>query len=318
MRTKNVFFYLTLFIFSTLCWGLEAVIACEVCTIPRLGRHENIISSTDADKKWFAHFLFEEQDWDAFGAEEAHELHHDGHHVHNKTNEYFYHMGLGGNITEEFTVTAEIPWVVRESLGVHHENLGVEEKSDGIGDLNLIGAYRIFHEDTTAARLVGGVKFPTGETDETNSLGERFEPELQPGSGSYDFLLGCVFEHQLEQFILKGNATYSFKNEGDQDYEFGDVFSTSLFADYILNPDNERFTAKAGIDTNYQYSRKNKEAGEKEDDSGGHTILTGPSITLAGTNVSVYANVLFPVLQDLGGEHQELDFVWTVGGKIMF
>ncbi|MBP9855036.1 MAG: transporter [Candidatus Omnitrophica bacterium] len=314
MKMKNVFI---LFILSLIILVQEAALACEMCTIPRIGRQENMV--IDSDKKWFTHFLFEKQDWDAYGAEEAHELHHDGHHIHNKTREYFYHVGVGRNINEHLSLTLDMPWAVRESLGIEHDNLGVKEKSEGIGDLNLIGAYEIYHQNNRAVRLLSGVKFPTGETDETNSLGERFEPELQPGSGSYDFILGGVFEQQLDRIILKGNSTYTIKTEGEQQYEFGDVFSTSVFTDYVVNPDNENFIVKAGIDTNYQYSSKDKEEGVKQEDSGGHTLLTGPSLTLAGTNgMSVYTNFLFPVWQDLGGLHQELDYAWTAGGKIMF
>lgn len=316
MRTKNIFCILVLSL--TALWP-TAALACESCTVPRLGRQDHVAIVTDDSRRWFARFLFEVQNWNAFGAEEAHDLHHDGHHVHNKTHEYFYHMGLGGHLTQDLMVSLDIPWVIRESLGAHHENLGVKEKSEGFGDLTLIGAYRLYHEENTALRLAGGVKFPTGETDESNSMGDRFEPELQPGSGSYDFILGGVFEHQIDRLIFKGNTTYTFKTEGDQDYEFGDVLSVSVFADYVINPENERWTAKVGVDTNYQYSRKDQEAGVKEADSGGHMFLSGPSLTLAGIcGASVYANILFPVLQDLGGVHQELDYVWTAGGKIMF
>ncbi|MGE0269420.1 MAG: transporter [Candidatus Omnitrophota bacterium] len=319
MRTKIVFFVFILLSVAFVSAGVPSALACESCTIPRLGRQDHVVAATDPGRKWFAHVLFEAQNWNAFGAEEAHELHHDGHHVHNKTHEYFYHAGLGGNLTEDLTVTMDIPWVIRESLGAHHANLGVKEKSEGIGDLTVIGAYRVYAQEATAVRLAGGVKFPTGETDETDSLGDRFEPELQPGSGSYDFILGGVFEHQMDRVILKGNTTYTFKTEGDQDYEFGDVFSAAVFADYVINPDNELVTVKAGVDTNYQYARKDQAEGVKEMDSGGHTILTGPSLTVTGSGgISVYANILFPVLQDLGGVHQELDYVWTVGGRIIF
>lgn len=317
MQTRKVLFLLAVLLLAGTRVAQDAE-ACESCAIPRLGRQENIVQA-HPDDKWFTHVLVERQDWNAYGAEEAHDLHHDGHHVHNKTGETFYHLGLGRAISEEVTLSIEIPWVVRESLGVEHANLGVEETSEGIGDLNLIGAVRIYQQEQTAVRAVGGVKFPTGETDEADSTGTRFEPELQPGSGSYDVFGGGVFEHQLGRLILKGNATYTLKNEGEQDDEFGDVFSSSFFADYVLNPDSEQFAAKAGLDLNYQYAGKDKRGGVKEHDSGGHTVLSGPSLTVEGANgMSVFANILFPVAQDLGGLHQELDYVWTAGGKVRF
>ena len=46
-------------------------------------------------------------------------------------------------------------------------------------------------------------------------------------------------------------------------------------------------------------------------------LLLGPIVSLeASDNVSLVGSVLYPVHQDMGGVHQELDFIWTVGSKI--
>ncbi len=72
-----------------------------------------------------------------------------------------------------------------------------------------------------------------------------------------------------------------------------------------------------GLDTNLQLEGKHKQEEEKVADSGGTTLLVGPSLKLdANNHTSWFANVLYPAYQDLGGVHQELDFTWTMGGKI--
>lgn len=295
------------------------VLACEMCTIPRLGRQEKLIATEDSDSKWFFEFLAEEQNWDKLDPVYVHGLHHSGHDVHDKTKEYFYHYTLGRMLSDHVAVALELPYVVKHSLGIDHATLGRKETSEGLGDLSLMASYRVIREEKIAVSAVGGVKFPTGETGRKDTAGNKFEPELQPGTGSYDLLVGGVLEHQMDRVIVKGNITYSFKNEGEQDYKFGDIFSTSLFVDYIINPKGENFKAKAGVDVNYQLAQKDESSSVKDPDSGGHTILAGPTITVEGPkNTSLFINVLFPVMQDLGGVHQELDYTWTAGGKINF
>src|SRR5262245_46260426 len=89
-----------------------ASLACELCTIPRLGKQKNV---TDTDP-WFAEYYFELQDWKEIDPHEAHELHHEGHHVHDKTKEYIHHYSLGRKLDDGMTLIADLPYVIRKSL----------------------------------------------------------------------------------------------------------------------------------------------------------------------------------------------------------
>ena len=73
----------------------KKIFACEACTISNLGRHQGTVVSESRDKKWFFKYLFEQQAWETIPAEEAHELHHEGHDVHDKTREDFHHFIFG-------------------------------------------------------------------------------------------------------------------------------------------------------------------------------------------------------------------------------
>ena len=167
--------------------------------------------------------------------------------------------------------------------------------------------------------LAGGVTFPTGETKEKNSVGTLFEPELQPGSGSFDYILGGIYQQNFNRVELIGNTSYVFNSEGAQSFRYGDVFTAAAFADYLLNPSGENFKVKAGVDATFQYEQKQKEDGVKMADSGGASILAGPTLKVeVNRYVSVFSSFLAPVYQDLGGVHQELDYEWRAGGKILW
>lgn len=313
MRHKIFFFSFLLALFSS--FHLDQALACESCTIPRMGRE---IETQGAQKPWFVDVTFEQQNWDERPAEVAHELHEEGHHIHNKTHEEFYHFTLGATPQESLTLLAELPYVVRHSTEIEdHDRLGEKEESQGVGDLSVFALYQFLRQNKNYLGVLGGIKFPTGQTEEENSQGVLFEPELQPGTGSYDYPVGLIYQVDANPFILRGNAIYVLKTEGDQEFAFGDLFSTSLFLDYQLLPEWKGVEMKTGLDLNFQHEQKQIEEGEKVSDSGGSTLLLGPTLSIqAGEQVSVFTNLLFPVYQNLGGEHQELDFVWTGGAKV--
>ena len=70
---------------------------------------------------------------------------------------------------------------------------------------------------------------------------------------------------------MTGNAVYVLKTEGAQNYRFGDVLSTSVVADYLINPQSTNKT-RFGLDANLQYEQRYNDDGEIIKDSGGVTL----------------------------------------------
>ena len=67
--------------------------------------------------------------------------------------------------------------------------------SAGFGDVTMLGQYR-FHNNAqtgTSAAVLFGFKAPTGSTSQRDNFGQLFEAEFQPGSGSWDGLVGAAF-----------------------------------------------------------------------------------------------------------------------------
>lgn len=307
------------FILLSLFPSAKPAAACEMCTVPRLGKDEGL-SAVSKDKKWFFKYLFEVQNWHEKEAGEAHGLHHGGHHFHDKTEELIHHFTLGRHFRDEqFTLLLNVPYVTRESIEIHtHSILGTTQRSKGLGDIHLLGMFRVWQSGPQELRLAGGVKFPTGETRERNSIGERFETELQPGTGSDDYIIGGIYQTKSERLHWTANAFYIYKTEGAQNYEFGDRITASLLIESAV-PAGKNITVKPGLDANLQYEQKHKDNSVKVADSGGTTLLIGPSLTMEFDQpLSVFASVHLPVYQDLGGVHQELDYTWTAGGRVVW
>ena len=185
--------------------------------------------------------------------------------------------------------------------------------------MSLTGDYGFLKQNNKCLSFIGGVKFPTGQTGIKNSAGEKFEPELQPGTGSYDYTTGLVYKQALKRMDFLWNAVYVFRTQGAQEFTFGNSFSTAMSAFYFFNPKSASFRTKIGLDANLQIIKKQISDGTKVEDSGGTTLFLGPELSVeTNKGVSFFFTVLPPVYQHLGGVHQRLDFAWTAGGKMVW
>ena len=82
---------------------------------------------------------------------------------------------------------------------------------------------------------MGGVKLPTGRTNERDRQGERFETEFQAGSGSTDVLAGLALTQRLGgAWALSSNILYQFVNTGAQRTNLGDRFFYNAAITYRL------------------------------------------------------------------------------------
>ena len=193
---------------------------------------------------------------------------------------------------------------------MHEEEfLGEKQKSTGLGDSILLGKYKFYDKQFGLAGIFG-LKLPTGNTNERNMAGERFEPELQPGTGSLDYMAGISANKKINHFmILDGTVLYHLKTKGDQDYEFGDIIRTTAGATFHVIDRDKKPTLNLLSEVITQFANKDEQDGKIIRDSGGTTIFFAPGISSRVTEqLKTTLSVPVPVYQALGGEHQELDF----------
>ena len=89
----------------------------------------------------------------------------------------------------DLQLSAIVPFVDRSLKG----NGGLDIESRGLGDASLVAKWRFYRWDAPSkalnVALIGGLELPTGADDESDG-GVTLPPDLQPGSGSWDPLLG--------------------------------------------------------------------------------------------------------------------------------
>jgi hypothetical protein len=191
--------------------------------------------------------------------------------------------------------------------------------ADGLGDVTLFGQYRVLeHPDGHHLSLLAGLKTPTGRTSVRSRQDLRLETELQPGSGSWDGLLGVAYTRLLGRVSLDGSVLYTIAGEGAQETDLGDTFAFDAAVTYRVR--GESPPAAAGhdhhdhghgsrlawdliLELNGEWRDREDVGDRRMPNSGGTVLYLSPGLrcTVAG-RVGIGLSVGVPVATDLHGD----------------
>jgi hypothetical protein len=151
-----------------------------------------------------------------------------GHNTSNPDGEYLNSVAsqvfAGFNLNERLGLQFNLPVIYRT-----YGKDGASASEAGIGDASLLGnvlLYETAAENSTFRwTALGGIKFPTGNTDKLNPAGPDFAAgigghDLTLGSGSYDGLAGTGFFASWKRVFLTGAMQYAIRTEGSFGYQF--------------------------------------------------------------------------------------------------
>jgi hypothetical protein len=199
--------------------------------------------------------------------------------------------------------------------------------SNGLGDLTLYGQYRLIGDRTASVSALLGIKAPTGKTNVNNNLGQRFETEHQPGSGSWDALAGLAATQQWSKTSLDGNILYSIAGDGSQSTNIGDVFNYNLALSRRFTMTGKRKSGAGAssqsnvtnswdlaLELNGEWRDMVSISGEQQHNTGGNVVYLASSLRFNSRNRwSAYASVSAPVIENLNGVQSDPDFRLFVG-----
>lgn len=254
-------------------------------------------------------------------------------------------IGAAYGVTDNFMIAGQLPYVKRNGIreaghhddeggheeeGEHEEEVGSVEKlgdSRGIGDAALYGQYRFLNDESSGlqAAVLLGVKMPTGETREKTNAGERFEAEHQPGSGSWDPLLGLAVSRPWNAVSLGASVLYSHATEGSQDTDLGDGVYYGVSLSHRLGTSGSHRHHDHGphaewdavLELNGEWRDKVDIDGADDNNTGGHVLFIAPGVRYGSSGSWAAAlSVGVPLINHLNGIQSEPD--WRVIGNVGF
>ena len=218
--------------------------------------------------------------------------------------------------------------------------------SAGFGDVTMLGQYR-FHNNAqtgTSAAVLFGFKAPTGSTNQRDLFGNLFNAEFQPGSGSWDGLLGAAFTKRTGRWSFDVSALYYLITNGTQNTNLGDrlLFGAAVsyrlvgatgsakeieLHEYCMQPRNQLqehclyhanhdhsdmkktpYTLDLVLELNGEWHDKQLIAGIPDPNSGGTTVYLSPGVRIGFDRFSGFVSVGVPVLNEHNGVQSKPDF----------
>lgn len=222
--------------------------------------------------------------------------------------------------TEKFALIGVVPYLDKTL-----KTGGAERGDNGLGDSTLLGRYQVFQLDrpgeTFRAQVLGGLKFPTGRDDESDSLGRLPQP-LQLGSGSYDPIVGGVFTWQRLRWQADFDVTYKINTEAN-DFRFGNTLAHDAAFQYRLSPwtlpeEGVPSFVYGVLELNGIWAERSELSGGNIGASGGYTLFVSPGLQYVTRRWIAEISVQLPVVQELNGGQLRTDFILAGGFRIQF
>jgi hypothetical protein len=241
----------------------------------------------------------------------------DGHKVDNPSGQhldsYITQFIVGYQFNDQFGAQLTIPYIYRsfkrpDGMG------GIDSgTASGVGDLSLIGHYRAYQylseNSLFAWELIGGVKFPTGNSDrikeELSEMGNMAGPasgihghDIALGSGSYDGIVGTAVAAQWQRLFLNCGLHYTIRSRGDFDYRYANDLSWYVKpGGYVWMSHNSALGLQLALSG--EDKGKDDLAGVVMDDTGMTSVFIGPELTFTWKdNLSAELGVELPVVND--------------------
>lgn len=256
-------------------------------------------------------------------------------HAHNTDYNLNASVGVAYGVTHRLTLSAELPYLRRDDLreGEHSHVGGIATNEverlgtvSGIGDLNLLAKYRLTGEEGVRFAVVGGIKVPTGSTHKRDLEGERLETEHQPGTGSWDPILGASAAVKAGLVQFTASALYQFAGKGAQDTRLGDRMQGGISVSHHFGepPEAEhhhessehehhvreaRDSWDAFVELGGEWEGRQEIAGTVESESGGTWVYAAPGVRFNSRNGwSAAAAIAVPIWQHIRQSHPNNDF----------
>jgi len=212
-------------------------------------------------------------------------------------------------VYKNFQISAQVPY--------HTNNRQLstgKQQIDGMGDVTVLGLYTVYQttKDSTVfthtLQAGGGVKAPIGKYDSANN--GSVNPSFQLGTGAWDYLLAAEYVIKKQNLGFNAMLNYAFKSENKQDYKFGNQLNYAGTFFYVVEKNNFTIVPQAGLAG--EVYATNRQYGEDVPQTKGDILLGKVGLEAAAGRLSVGANGMLPLAQNLTGGRVEANYRWSV------
>jgi hypothetical protein len=189
----------------------------------------------------------------------------------------------------------------------------LDQAASGLGDLTLLAKYRFWRQNgpgfATNYACITGVSLPTGEDDQRQGFTE-LEPEMQPGSGGIDPMLGVAVTHEPGRWRFNAAALHHWHTDSDGDGDrLGNEWTAELSVGnrFWLEPYPGPFMRLDAV-LRYHHEDRAEQDGELPD-TGGNRYTAGLNLAFRprpSLDLQLYAEA--PIHEEVNGTQLASDW----------
>ena len=245
-----------------------------------------------------------------------------GIHAHSHDSEMQLTATLGYGLTDDLTLSLSYPYRFLYGLRTHEEDNSIIDGGNaiGLGDMTLLAKYRFLGKESPCkngcsikkcgnnhlqAALLAGIKMPTGQTNERDVDGSQLRADEQPGTGSWDPVMGLAFSLPVNIFSFDANANYRLSTQGIQQTTVGDTINFNTAVTYNFQSYQvlgQSIKPAAVVELNGIWQERVESQGTKDNGHGGLVMFISPGLRAAINDYTII-NLLvgLPIISDLNG-----------------
>jgi hypothetical protein len=222
----------------------------------------------------------------------------------------FYEQPLFNHFSLDFNLP-----VVSRAYTLRPNNTYESDRETSLGDASILADVHIIENHSSPLesewRLRGGVKLPTGDSDDLNDFeasnhtdfgGSAVYPyDLAKGTGSVDWIAGTSVFMRYDRVVGFVDGQYTARTEGENNFRFGDTAVVQGAPGYLFavsGPNSLGLFAN----TTFKYSGEAEQDGDTVENTGQKTLSVGPELLFTVRDAfSATVGVNFPVYRDVNG-----------------
>ncbi|MBK6993588.1 MAG: hypothetical protein KA138_10555 [Saprospiraceae bacterium] len=188
----------------------------------------------------------------------------------------------------------------------HRNDNGAVTHSQGVGDASVLASYILLDTGDSLRQswqhtltMGGGIKLPTGRHALKDSEGKLLHENMQPGSGSTDFMLTAAYTIRRGAWGFTADVLGRLNTTNHHDYHFGNRVSGSVKAFYWKNM--PKFSLLPNIGIFSDHAAASRDGNAFAEGTGGNIALATLGLDVYAGHFSLGCTVQQPVFQDLGG-----------------
>jgi hypothetical protein len=154
----------------------------------------------------------------------------------------------------------------------------------------------------------GGVKLPTGafNADMLDSNTTVADINAQIGTGSVDFLLNGMYTISIRNFGVNVSASYKINTVNDENYKFGNKFTSNVIGFYNVSAGQTTITPNIGL--GYENVATNTLQKNNVEFTGSQIMTAIAGVEMNFGKISVGVNGQLPVAQNFAEGQTKMKF----------